>query len=275
MRYLYNMEIDREITNLGHRLKDIEKQIDYIRDCTEAELAKCEQAIDDRIAYNSYYSRFDQPLFLTADRGFYWEWKPAKKEFRDYKLNKIYNFFISYDANDDGIRIKWLPLVERIRHICVDIGNVYFNHHESIIGEHCRSIYIDRPTLIKNIFVKRDQVVNQGDDVYSVEYINIDSKLEEILNDSKLEYLPYDKFIKLNKFYNWCKETNRHAILAAKTVCDHPRMLTSTVQFEELYKDAIDCYKTYNPQCLINENTRTYRNRHGHGHLRPGPTVRM
>ena len=42
MRYLYNMEIDREITDLGHRLKDIEKQIDYIRDCTEAEIAKCE-----------------------------------------------------------------------------------------------------------------------------------------------------------------------------------------------------------------------------------------
>jgi hypothetical protein len=83
------MEIDREITDLGHRLKDIEKQIDYIRDCTEAELAKCEQAIDDRIAYNSYYGRFNQPLFLTVDRGFYWEWKPAKKEFRDYKLNKM------------------------------------------------------------------------------------------------------------------------------------------------------------------------------------------
>ena len=272
MRYLYNMEIDREISELGHRLNDIEAKIDYLRDCTEAELAKCEENINDRITYNTHYRHYGQQHLFTTENGFSWEWKPAKKEFRDYKLNKIYNFFINYDENDDGIRIKWIPLVERIKAICVEPGNVYFNHHEAIQGSHCRNIYIDRPALIKNIFVKTDQVVNQNDDVYSVKYIDINPKLEEILNASKLKCLPYDKFIKLNKFFNWCKETNRYAILAAKVICDYPRMLTPTVQFEELYKDAIDGYKTYDPRCFINENSRTQKSR---SHLRQGVTVRM
>ena len=271
MRYLYNnMEIDRELLDIETRLFNINGKIGDIDNM----LAKYEQAIDDRVVYNARYGnqeKYSDRLYI-ADNGYSWKWEPTKKEYQEYKRNKIYNFFINYDENDNGIRLKWLPFVERIKQILVQPGYVYFNHYEAIIGVHARTIYLDRPTIIKNIFVKPEQVVNQGDDVLSVEYIDIDEKLEQIINASKLKCLAIDKFKKLVAFYNWCKDTNRYSIIAAKTICESPLLLNPTVQFEELYDDIIHRYAMYNPTFMATSKSRIPEQK---PHLKPGVTVRM
>lgn len=270
MRYLYNMEIDRELLDLKTRIFNIKDGIENI----DNQLARYEQAINDRVVYNAHYGnqeKYSDRLYI-AEYGNYWDWSPSKKEIRDYKLTKIYNFFSNYDENDNGIRIKWISGTEIIQHIMLEHNYVYFNNWEAIIGEHHRNIIIDRPSIIKSIFVKEGQVVQHDDDVYSVEYIDIDEKLEQIINASKLKCLEINKFKKLVAFYNWCKNTRRYAIIAAKTICESPLLLNPTVQFEELYDDIIHRYAMYNPTFMATPKSRIPKQK---PHLKPGVTVRM
>ena len=73
---------------------------------------------------------------------------------------------------------------------------------------------------------------------------------------TKLRAIEYDKFKKFVSFYEWCKSTNRYAIIAAKTICENPVILNQTIQFEDLYKEIIERYKTYHPNCMLTSKSK-------------------
>ena len=224
---------------------------------TDSELRDYEQALDDTLKLEP--RRYLDPRY--SDRNYYhrswWtNWTPKKAELKKSKLDKIYNFFINYENNTDDIRIDWIGGVESIRHVNVSPGYVYFNNYEAITGRHNHNVFLLRPFLVNSVFVKRDQIVQNRDTVYSGKFIDVPQKLENIFRATNLQALQKDSFLKLVTFYNWCESTDRYAIITTKCLCEHSSMIKHDISFEELYKDALSCYCMAHPNCMLTAKAR-------------------
>ena len=245
MRY---MEIDRELVEIRNSLNEISNELYNFRSATDRELANYEKELDER------YSQYDLPshkTYVPRRFGSSWEWHPNKQEKAEQKRNRIIRFFTNYNESLEDVRIYWIWSSEIITYVNLEPNYVYFKSYEGILGKHHRNMNIEVPTLITNVYVKPQDIVVRGDLVYSCIYLNLPYKLNEIINATKLRALEYDKFKKLVSFYEWCKSTCRYATIAAKTVCENPVILNKTIQFEDLYKEIIERYKTYHPNCML------------------------
>lgn len=250
MRY---MEIDRELVEIRNSLNEISNKLYNFRSATDGDLANYEKELDER------YGHYDLPSHKTYGSrmfGSSWEWNPNKQERAEQKRNRIISFFTNYNDNLEDVRIYWISSSEIITHVNLEPNYVYFNSYEGILGKHHRNMNIVVPTLITNVYVKPQDIVVRGDLVYSCIYLNLPYKLNEIIKATKLRALEYDKFKKLISFYEWCKSTNRYATIAAKTICENPVILNKTIQFDDLYKEIIERYKTYHPNCMLTSKSK-------------------
>ena len=245
MRY---MEIDRELVEIRNSLNEISNELYNFRSATDRDLANYEKELDER------YSQYDLPshkTYVPRRFGSSWEWRPNKQEKAEQKRNRIIRFFTNYNESLEDVRIYWMWSSEIITYVNLEPNYVYFKSYEGILGKHHRNMNIEVPTLITNVYVKPQDIVVRGDLVYSCIYLNLPYKLNEIIKATKLRALEYDKFKKLVSFYEWCKSTCRYATIVAKTVCENPVILNKTIQFEDLYKEIIERYKTYHPNCML------------------------
>lgn len=250
MRY---MEIDRELVEIRNSLNEISNDLYNLRSATDGDLANYEKELDER------YAQYDLPSRKTYGPrmfGSSWEWSPNKQERAEQKRNRIISFFTNYNDNLEDVRIYWISSSEIITYVNLEPNYVYFKSYEGILGKHHRNMNIEVPTLITNVYVKPQDIVVRGDLVYSCIYLNLPYKLNEIIKATKLRALEYDKFKKLVSFYEWCKSTCRYATIAAKTICENPVMLNETIQFEDLYKEIIERYKTYHPNCMLTSKSK-------------------
>lgn len=250
MRY---MEIDRELAEIRNSLNEISNELYNFRSATDGELANYEKELDER------YGHYDLPSHKTYGPrmfGSSWEWNPNKQERAEQKRNRIISFFTNYNDNLEDVRIYWISSSEIITHVNLEPNYVYFKSYEGILGKHHRNMNIEVPTLITNVYVKSQDIVVRGDLVYSCIYLNLPYKLNEIIKANKLRALEYDKFKKLVSFYEWCNSTNRYATIAAKTICENPVILNKTIQFDDLYKEIIERYKTYHPNCMLTSKSK-------------------
>ena len=250
MRY---MEIDRELVEIRNSLNEISNDLYNLRSATDGDLANYEKELDER------YAQYDLPSRKTYGPrmfGSSWEWSPNKQERAEQKRNRIISFFTNYNDNLEDVRIYWISSSEIITYVNLEPNYVYFKSYEGILGKHHRNMNIEVPTLITNVYVKPQDIVVRGDLVYSCIYLNLPYKLNEIIKATKLCALEYDKFKKLVSFYEWCKSTCRYATIAAKTICENPVMLNETIQFEDLYKEIIERYKTYHPNCMLTSKSK-------------------
>ena len=250
MRY---MEIDRELVEIRNSLNEISNDLYNLRGATDGDLANYEKELDER------YAQYDLPSRKTYGPrmfGSSWEWSPNKQERAEQKRNRIISFFTNYNDNLEDVRIYWISSSEIITYVNLEPNYVYFKSYEGILGKHHRNMNIEVPTLITNVYVKPQDIVVRGDLVYSCIYLNLPYKLNEIIKATKLRALEYDKFKKLVSFYEWCKSTCRYATIAAKTICENPVMLNETIQFEDLYKEIIERYKTYHPNCMLTSKSK-------------------
>jgi hypothetical protein len=247
------MEIDRELVEIRNTLNEISNELYNFRSATDGDLANYEKELNER------YSQYDLPSHKTYGSrmfGSSWEWNPNKQERAEQKRNRIISFFTNYNDNLEDVRIYWISSSEIITHVNLEPNYVYFNSYEGILGKHHRNMNIEVPTLITNVYVKPQDIVVRGDLVYSCIYLNLPYKLNEIIKANKLRALEYDKFKKLVSFYEWCKSTNRYATIAAKTICENPVILNKTIQFDDLYKEIIERYKTYHPNCMLTSKSK-------------------
>ena len=251
MRY---MEIDRELVEIRNTLNEISNELYNFRGATDGDLASYEKELDKR------YGQYDLPSRKTYEPrlfgGSSWEWSPNKQERAEQKRNRIIRFFTNYNESLEDNRIYWICSSEIITHVNLEPNYVYFKSYEGILGKHHRNMNIEVPTLITNVYVKPQDIVVRGDLVYSCIYLSLPYKLNEIINATKLRALEYDKFKKLVSFYEWCKSTCRYATIAAKTICENPVILNQTIQFEDLYKEIIERYKTYHPNCMLTSKSK-------------------
>lgn len=250
MRY---MEIDRELAEIRNSLNEISNELYNFRSATDSDLANYEKELDER------YGHYDLPSHKTYGPrmfGSRWEWNPNKQERAEQKRNRIISFFTNYNDNLEDVRIYWISSSEIITHVNLEPNYVYFKSYEGILGKHHRNMNIEVPTLITNVYVKPQDIVVRGDLVYSCIYLNLPYKLNEIIKANKLRALEYDKFKKLVSFYEWCNSTNRYATIAAKTICENPVILNKTIQFDDLYKEIIERYKTYHPNCMLTSKSK-------------------
>lgn len=250
MRY---MEIDRELVEIRNSLNEISNELYNFRSATDGDLANYEKELDER------YGHYDLPSHKTYGSrmfGSSWEWNPNKQERAEQKRNRIISFFTNYNDNLEDVRIYWISSSEIITNVNLEPNYVYFKSYEGILGKHHRNMNIEVPTLITNVYVKPQDIVVRGDLVYSCIYLNLSYKLNEIIKATKLRALEYDKFKKLVSFYEWCKSTNRYATIAAKTICENPVILNKTIQFDDLYKEIIERYKTYHPNCMLTSKSK-------------------
>ncbi|MBO7714834.1 MAG: hypothetical protein J6S85_14750 [Methanobrevibacter sp.] len=247
------MEIDRELVEIRNSLNEISNDLYNLRSATDGDLANYEKELDER------YAQYDLPSRKTYGPrmfGSSWEWSPNKQERAEQKRNRIISFFTNYNDNLEDVRIYWISSSEIITYVNLEPNYVYFKSYEGILGKHHRNMNIEVPTLITNVYVKPQDIVVRGDLVYSCIYLNLPYKLNEIIKATKLRALEYDKFKKLVSFYEWCKSTCRYATIAAKTICENPVMLNETIQFEDLYKEIIERYKTYHPNCMLTSKSK-------------------
>lgn len=247
------MEIDRELVEIRNSLNEISNDLYNLRGATDGDLANYEKELDER------YAQYDLPSRKTYGPrmfGSSWEWSPNKQERAEQKRNRIISFFTNYNDNLEDVRIYWISSSEIITYVNLEPNYVYFKSYEGILGKHHRNMNIEVPTLITNVYVKPQDIVVRGDLVYSCIYLNLPYKLNEIIKATKLRALEYDKFKKLVSFYEWCKSTCRYATIAAKTICENPVMLNETIQFEDLYKEIIERYKTYHPNCMLTSKSK-------------------
>lgn len=245
MRY---MEIDRELVEIRNTLNEISNDLYNFCSATDGELANYEKELDKR------YGQYDLPSHKTYGPcmfGSSWEWNPNKEERAEQKRNRIIRFFTNYNESLEDDRVYWKWSSEIISYVNLEPNYVYFKSYEGILGKHHRNMDIEVPTLITKVYVKPQDIVVYGDLVYSCVYLSLPYKLDEIIRATKLRALEYDKFKKLVSFYEWCKSTCRYATIAAKTVCENPVILNQTIQFEDLYKEIIERYKTYHPNCML------------------------
>lgn len=250
MRY---MEIDRELVEIRNTLNEISNDLYNLRGATDGDLANYEKELDER------YAQYDLPSRKTYGPrmfGSSWEWSPNKQERAEQKRNRIIRFFTNYNDSLEDVRIYWISSSEIITYVNLEPNYVYFKSYEGILGKHHRNMNIEVPTLITNVYVKPQDIVVRGDLVYSCIYLNLPYKLNEIIKATKLRALEYDKFKKLVSFYEWCKSTCRYATIAAKTICENPVILNETIQFEDLYKEIIERYKTYHPNCMLTSKSK-------------------
>ena len=250
MRY---MEIDRELVEIRNSLNEISNELYNFCGATDGDLANYEKELDER------YGHYDLPSHKTYGSrmfGSSWEWNPNKQEIAEQKRNRIISFFTNYNDNLEDVRIYWISSSEIISYVNLEPNYVYFNSYEGILGKHHRNMNIEVPTLITNVYVKPQDIVVRGDLVYSCIYLNLPYKLNEIIKATKLRALEYNKFKKLVSFYEWCKSTNRYATIAAKTICENPVILNKTIQFDDLYKEIIERYKTYHPNCMLTSKSK-------------------
>ena len=242
------MEIDRELVEIRNTLNEISNDLYNFRSATDGDLANYEKELDKR------YSQYDLPSHKTYGPrmfGSSWEWNPNKEERAEQKRNRIIQFFANYNESLEDDRVYWKWSSEIISYVNLEPNYVYFKSYEGILGKHHRNMNIEVPTLITKVYVKPDDIVVHGDLVYSCVYLSLPYKLNEIIKANKLRALEYDKFKKLVSFYEWCKSTCRYATIAAKTICENPIMLNKTIQFEDLYKEIIERYKVYHPNCML------------------------
>lgn len=247
------MEIDRELVEIRNTLNEISNDLYNLRGATDGDLANYEKELDER------YAQYDLPSRKTYGPrmfGSSWEWSPNKQERAEQKRNRIIRFFTNYNDNLEDVRIYWISSSEIITYVNLEPNYVYFKSYEGILGKHHRNMNIEVPTLITNVYVKPQDIVVRGDLVYSCIYLNLPYKLNEIIKATKLRALEYDKFKKLVSFYEWCKSTCRYATIAAKTICENPVILNETIQFEDLYKEIIERYKTYYPNCMLTSKSK-------------------
>lgn len=247
------MEIDRELVEIRNSLNEISNELHNFRSATDGDLANYEKELDER------YGHYDLPSHKTYGSrmfGSSWEWNPNKQERAEQKRNRIISFFTNYNDNLEDVRIYWISSSEIITHVNLEPNYVYFNSYEGILGKHHRNMNIEVPTLITNVYVKPQDIVVRGDLVYSCIYLNLPYKLNEIIKANKLRALEYDKFKKFVSFYEWCKSTNRYATIAAKTICENPVILNKAIQFDDLYKEIIERYKTYHPNCMLTSKSK-------------------
>lgn len=245
MRY---MEIDRELLEIRNSLNEISNDLYNFRDATDEDLANYEKELDKR------YGQYDLPSHKTYGPrmfGSSWEWNPNKQERAEQKRNRIIRFFTNYNESLEDDRVYWKWSSEIISYVNLEPNYVYFKSYEGILGKHHRNMNIEVPTLITKVYVKPEDIVVYGDLVYSCIYLSLPYKLDAIIKATKLRALEYDKFKKLVSFYEWCKSTCRYATIAAKTICENPIMLNKTIQFEDLYKEIIERYKVYHPNCML------------------------
>lgn len=242
------MEIDRELVEIRNTLNEISNDLYNFCSATDGELANYEKELDKR------YGQYDLPSHKTYGPcmfGSSWEWNPNKEERAEQKRNRIIRFFTNYNESLEDDRVYWKWSSEIISYVNLEPNYVYFKSYEGILGKHHRNMDIEVPTLITKVYVKPQDIVVYGDLVYSCVYLSLPYKLDEIIRATKLRALEYDKFKKLVSFYEWCKSTCRYATIAAKTVCENPVILNQTIQFEDLYKEIIERYKTYHPNCML------------------------
>lgn len=247
------MEIDRELVEIRNSLNEISNDLYNLRGATDGDLANYEKELDER------YAQYDLPSRKTYGPrmfGSSWEWSPNKQERAEQKRNRIISFFTNYNDNLEDVRIYWISSSEIITYVNLEPNYVYFKSYEGILGKHHRNMNIEVPTLITNVYVKPQDIVVRGDLVYSCIYLNLPYKLNEIIKATKLRALEYDKFKKLVSFYEWCKSTNRYATIAAKTICENPVILNKTIQFDDLYKEIIERYKVYHPNCMLTSKSK-------------------
>lgn len=247
------MEIDRELVEIRNSLNEISNELYNFCGATDGDLANYEKELDER------YGHYDLPSHKTYGSrmfGSSWEWNPNKQEIAEQKRNRIISFFTNYNDNLEDVRIYWISSSEIISYVNLEPNYVYFNSYEGILGKHHRNMNIEVPTLITNVYVKPQDIVVRGDLVYSCIYLNLPYKLNEIIKATKLRALEYNKFKKLVSFYEWCKSTNRYATIAAKTICENPVILNKTIQFDDLYKEIIERYKTYHPNCMLTSKSK-------------------
>ena len=245
MRY---MEIDRELLEIRNSLNEISNELHNFCDATDGDLANYEKELDKR------YGQYDLPSHKTYGPrmfGSSWEWNPNKQERAEQKRNRIIRFFTNYNESLEDDRVYWKWSSEIITYVNLEPNYVYFKSYEGILGKHHRNMNIEVPTLITKVYVKPEDIVVYGDLVYSCIYLSLPYKLDAIIKATKLRALEYDKFKKLVSFYEWCKSTCRYATIAAKTICENPIMLNKTIQFEDLYKEIIERYKVYHPNCML------------------------
>ena len=250
MRY---MEIDRELVEIRNTLNEISNDLYNFRGATDGDLASYEKELDKR------YGQYDLPSRKTYEPrmfGSSWEWSPNKQEKAEQKRNRIISFFTNYNESLEDDRVYWKWSSEIITYVNLEPNYVYFKSYEGLLGKHHRNMDIEVPTLITNVYVKPQDIVVYGDLVYSCVYLKLPYKLNEIIKATKLRALEYDKFKKLVSFYEWCKSTCRYATIAAKTICENPVILNQTIQFEDLYKEIIERYKTYHPNCMLTSKSR-------------------
>ena len=251
MRY---MEIDRELVEIRNTLNEISNELYNFRGATDGDLASYEKELDKR------YGQYDLPSRKTYEPrmfgGSSWEWSPNKQEKAEQKRNRIISFFTNYNESLEDDRVYWKWSSEIITYVNLEPNYVYFKSYEGLLGKHHRNMDIEVPTLITNVYVKPQDIVVYGDLVYSCVYLKLPYKLNEIIKATKLRALEYDKFKKLVSFYEWCKSTCRYATIAAKTICENPVILNQTIQFEDLYKEIIERYKTYHPNCMLTSKSR-------------------
>jgi hypothetical protein len=242
------MEIDRELLEIRNSLNEISNDLYNFRDATDEDLANYEKELDKR------YGQYDLPSHKTYGPrmfGSSWEWNPNKQERAEQKRNRIIRFFTNYNESLEDDRVYWKWSSEIISYVNLEPNYVYFKSYEGILGKHHRNMNIEVPTLITKVYVKPEDIVVYGDLVYSCIYLSLPYKLDAIIKATKLRALEYDKFKKLVSFYEWCKSTCRYATIAAKTICENPIMLNKTIQFEDLYKEIIERYKVYHPNCML------------------------
>lgn len=250
---MHYMEIDRELVEIRNSLNEISNDLYNLRGATDGDLANYEKELDER------YAQYDLPSRKTYGPrmfGSSWEWSPNKQERAEQKRNRIISFFTNYNDNLEDVRIYWISSSEIITYVNLEPNYVYFKSYEGILGKHHRNMNIEVPTLITNVYVKPQDIVVRGDLVYSCIYLNLPYKLNEIIKATKLRALEYDKFKKLVSFYEWCKSTNRYATIAAKTICENPVILNKTIQFDDLYKEIIERYKVYHPNCMLTSKSK-------------------
>lgn len=250
MRY---MEIDRELVEIRNTLNEISNDLYNFRSATDGELANYEKELDKR------YGQYDLPSNKTYGPrmfGSSWEWSPNKQERAEQKRNRIIRFFTNYNESLEDDRVYWKWSSEIITYVNLEPNYVYFKSYEGILGKHHRNMDIEVPTLITKVYVKPQDIVVYGDLVYSCIYLKLPYKLNEIIKATKLRALEYDKFKKFVSFYEWCKSTCRYATIAAKTICENPVILNQTIQFEDLYKEIIERYKTYHPNCMLTSKSK-------------------
>ena len=250
MRY---MEIDRELLEIRNSLNEISNELHNFCGATDGDLANYEKELDKK------YGQYDLPSYKTYGSrmfGSSWEWNPNKQEKAEQKRNRIIRFFTNYNESLEDDRVYWKWSSEIITYVNLEPNYVYFKSYEGILGKHHRNMNIEVPTLITKVYVKPEDIVVHGDLVYSCIYLSLPYKLDEIIKATKLRALEYDKFKKLVSFYEWCKSTSRYATIAAKTICENPVILNKTIQFEDLYKEIIERYKTYHPNCMLTSKSK-------------------